>query len=111
MEFRPIHTSTPPKNLYPCLATLTLGAEKSGRRLSMTSNSGDDEGGLKRVISGGRRNTSFGQVADRGDNHGQRKSFDGTATAGGGLEKGTWYWRVQAGVDDVCRMYEQWSVG
>lgn len=62
--------------------------------------SGDDEGGLKRVISGSRRNTSFGQVADRGD--GPRKSFDGTATTGGGVDKGTWYWRVQAGVDDVC---------
>jgi hypothetical protein len=58
-------------------------------------NSSDDEGGLKRVISGNRRKTSFGQVADRGD---IRRSMDG---AGGPVEKGTWYWRVQAGVNDV----------
>jgi hypothetical protein len=69
--------------------------------MSMNSNaSGDDEGGLRRVISGSRRNTSFGQVADRGDNHAPRKSFDGAAT-GGVMDKGTWYWRVQAGVNDV----------
>jgi hypothetical protein len=67
-----------------------------------STTSGDEEGGLRRVISGSRRNTSFGQVADRGD--GPRKSFDGAATGGGvgvGVEKGTWYWRVQAGVSDV----------
>jgi hypothetical protein len=98
MEFRTSHTSTPPKNLYPCLATLTIGGDKSSRR---TSTSGDDEGGLRRVISGNRRKTSFGQVADRGDTYGPRKSLDGGATGAGGLEKGTWYWRVQAGVDDV----------
>jgi len=64
-----------------------------------STTSGDEEGGLRRIISSSRRNTSFGQVADRGD--GPRKSFDGAAPVGGGLEKGTWYWRVQAGVDDV----------
>jgi len=65
----------------------------------MNSNASDDEAGLKRVISGNRRNTSFGQVADRGD----RKSFDAGArpSAGGVMDKGTWYWRVQAGVTDV----------
>jgi hypothetical protein len=68
--------------------------------MSSNSNaSGDEEGGLRRIISGSRRRTSFGQVADRGD--GSRKSFDGATPTGGGLEKGTWYWRVQAGVDDV----------
>lgn len=67
----------------------------------------DDEGGggLKRVLSGGRRKTSFGQVADRGDlRDGARKSMDsgsGIGAGGGQVEKGTWYWRVQAGVNDV----------
>ena len=105
MEFKPALSTNPPppKNLYPCLATLTLGNEKPGRRLSMNSNASDDEGGLKRVISGNRRNTSFGQVADRGD----RKSFDAgpRPSAGGVMDKGTWYWRVQAGVTDVS-----WSI-
>jgi hypothetical protein len=79
--------------------------------MSSNSNaSGDEEGGLRRIISGSRRRTSFGQVADRGD--GPRKSFDGATPTGGGLEKGTWYWRVQAGVDDVsCLLYatRNWS--
>jgi hypothetical protein len=80
----------------------------------MSSGSGDEDGGggggLMRVISGPRRNTAFGQVADRGDGRksldGGRRSFDaGTGNVGGGVpgEKGTWYWRVQAGVDDVSR--------
>jgi hypothetical protein len=101
MEFRPNLTSPPPKNLYPCLATITLGTgggDKNARRMSM--NSSDDEGGLKRVISGNRRNTTFGQVADRGDI--RRSSEAGAGGIGGGqVEKGTWYWRVQAGVSDV----------
>lgn len=74
----------------------------------MSWNSSDDEGGLKRVISGNRRKTSFGQVADRGD---IRRSVDGgsggagagAGAVGGAVEKGTWYWRVQAGVNDVSR--------
>lgn len=133
MEFKPNFNSTPPKNLYPCLATITLGpsSDKSIRRMSGSAVSDDD--GLKRVISGNRRKTSFGQVADRGDirdqmrksldgggagagaGAGGRKSFEG-AGAGGAqaaspvqaapagppqTERGTWYWRVQAGVTDV----------
>lgn len=123
MEFKPSLNTNPPKNLYPCLATITLGpsSDKSSRRLSGSAVS-DEEGGLKRVISGGRRKTSFGQVADRGD---IRRSIDASAGAGGGgaaggggggggrksfegaaqAERGTWYWRVQAGVNDVSRSF------
>lgn len=106
MEFKSnLDTTTPPpKNLYPCLATITLGPhDKLSRRQSGTAVS-DDEGGLKRVISGSRRKTSFGQVADRGDlRDASRKSIDqGAGGMGAGqVEKGTWYWRVQAGVNDV----------
>lgn len=61
----------------------------------------DDGGALKRVISGGRRKTSFGVVADRGDLADvRRKSFSG-ATSGGDEAGGKWYWRVQAGATDV----------
>ena len=116
MEFKSnLDTTTPPpKNLYPCLATITLGphTDKSSRRMSGSAVS-DDEGGLKRVMSGGRRKTSFGQVADRGDlRDAARKSMDsgtgaGSGMGGGQVERGTWYWRVQAGVNDVstpCRV-------
>lgn len=108
MEFHTQSTLTPPKHLFPCLATITLGAPTS-RRLSGSAISNDDGAdaglGLRRVISGNRRRTSFGQAAVRGDTeHAQpRKSFDSGKAAGGGEvhEKGTWYWRVQAGVSDV----------
>jgi len=67
------------------------------RRLSGGSAGGDDEG-LRRVISGGRRRTSFGVVADRGDraDDARRKSF----SSANGDESGKWYWRVQAGATD-----------
>lgn len=59
-----------------------------------------DDNALRRVISGGRRKTSFGVVADRGDraDDARRKSFSG---GGGGEENGKWYWRVQAGANEV----------
>lgn len=117
MEFQTNRTTLTPKNLYPCTATITVvphGTDNRARRLSAASfgsNSGgggggdaDADNGLKRVISGGRRKTSFGVVADRGDlaDGARRRSFSGD---GGSLNRdennGKWYWRVQAGTVDV----------
>lgn len=56
---------------------------------------------MKRVMSGGRRKTSFGVVADRGDlADTRRRSFSG-GVSGGDENGGKWYWRVQAGATDV----------
>lgn len=100
MEFHKSSTTSSPKNLYPCLATITItppAPEPRNRRLSTGSYGSDDDNALRRVISGGRRKSSFGPVAGGGDEH--RKSFAGNA----GHEEGSgkWYWRVQAGVNEV----------
>lgn len=113
MEFLSNNTIPPPKNLYPCLATISIhpAGEKS-RRLSASSfgsaGGGEEENTLTRIISGGRRKSSFGAAA-AGEAEGRRKSLvppgggavGGSAIADGGVpERGTWYWRVQAGVTD-----------
>ena len=107
MEFQTQPPSVSLKNLYPCLATITVvphGTDMRSRRLSGGSAGGDDEG-LRRVISGGRRRTSFGVVADRGDraDDARRKSF----SSANGDESGKWYWRVQAGATDVGESFLQ----
>jgi hypothetical protein len=108
MEFVATNSVSPPKNLYPCLATITVHphGDKS-RRLSTSSRTsgGDRDDGeenvLKRIASGGRR---------RSDAAERRKSLTGAGLSGeGGVtggamgvpDRGTWYWRVQAGVTDV----------
>jgi hypothetical protein len=90
------------KNLYPCLATITVtppGHDNKSRRLSAGSG-GEDENALKRVISGGRRKSSFGAGTGLGDE--RRKSGEYQPT-------GTWYWRVQAGVTDVSSSHTKVS--
>ncbi|WVF72740.1 hypothetical protein IAT40_007558 [Kwoniella sp. CBS 6097] len=129
MEFLP-HSSAPPgtpKSLYPCLAHISISSAPSEpratRRLSTGSfGSNDGEGNaLTRVISGGRRKSSFGPIAVTGSN----ANASTGATSGGGADErpsvsgvrrlsfggnrdkddeknleGKWYWRVQAGVTD-----------
>lgn len=141
MEFLATPPHVAPKALYPCLASITISPASAGtgnivgsndrsRRLSTGSSgavaSGDEEEGtLKRIISGGRRKSSFGAVANAGsgDAAERRKSIapshahhahgivGGNATgqsASGpeGVEKGTWYWRVQAGVSGVSTVLQ-----
>jgi hypothetical protein len=113
MEFQTNRTNLTPKDLYPCTATITVvphGTDTRSRRLSAASfgsnSGGDDETGLKRVISGGRRKTSFGIVADRGDlaDGQRRRSFSGDGSnANRDENNGRWYWRVQVGTVDVSR--------
>jgi hypothetical protein len=104
MEFLTTTPHQPPKNLYPCLATITVSPTQStsdrSRRLSSGSaGGGDGENPLQRVISGNRRKSSFGDIAVTGGGGERRRSFVG---AGVGEEgSGKWYWRVQAGVTDV----------
>ena len=94
MEFLATPTSAPPKNLYPCLATISLtphGTEQRARRRSSSSFiSNDDDNALRRVISGGRRRSSAGL-----DQTGATEQHPGESTFG------RWYWRVQAGAADV----------
>ncbi|KAK8854857.1 hypothetical protein IAR55_003596 [Kwoniella newhampshirensis] len=124
MEFIPSSATAQdkPKNIYPCLATITINSPSSEprntRRLS-TGSFGSDGGGaegnaLQRVISGGRRKSSFGPIAVDSNapgggamGSGRRRSF-GIGTGGGGVGEdegkgieGKWYWRVQAGVTDT----------
>lgn len=119
MEFLPSSTLAPPKNLYPCLATISLGAPQLGRRGSgsLKGPKAEDEDGnpLMRAISGNRRRTSFGVAAERTSGEERRKSLSadgvggatgtgsgaGTGTGTGQADEGTWYWRVRAGATDV----------
>lgn len=100
MEFLAKPQLPPLKNLYPCLATITVTPagrpENKSRRLSSSSGGGDEENPLKRVMSGGRRKSSFGAIAVSGGGSG-----DGAKKSGEYQPTGTWYWRVQAGVSDV----------
>lgn len=122
MEFLPASNGGTPKNLYPCLATITLsGPTQLGRRGSTKGDKIDEEDAnpLMRAISGNRRRTSFGVAAERVSGEERRKSFAadasgtttgaGTGAASGGVsalrEEGTWYWRVRAGATEVrCRL-------
>ncbi|KAI9637375.1 uncharacterized protein MKK02DRAFT_7075, partial [Dioszegia hungarica] len=107
MEFLPQSTVPPPKNLYPCLATITVTPQAGGdrsRRMSQSS-AGDQEDGniLKRIASGGRRKSDASQrrkslVAGQSGQEGS--AIHSTPATGGAKEKGTWYWRVQAGVSN-----------
>lgn len=115
MEFLPKYDGMPPKSLFPCLATITIGEIRSGRRMSSGSMSGrsDDgaggeENALKRVISGGgaRRKSSFGAAAAGGTAEERRASL-APGTSGTDNVKGTWYWRVQAGVTDVSPYFSR----
>ncbi|KAK4689492.1 hypothetical protein P7C73_g613, partial [Tremellales sp. Uapishka_1] len=96
MEFLTTSPVQPPKNLFPCLATVTLSPINESartRRLSTSSignNDNDDGNALRRVLSGGRRKSSFGQTTGA---HPQAGSEDGDIN-------GKWYWRVQVGVTD-----------
>lgn len=107
MEFLSKYDGVPPKNLFPCLATITIGDPRPARRMSGGSFSGKsddgaDDGGnaLKRVISGGgRRKSSFGAAASAGQTAEERRAS--LAPGNDHNAKGTWYWRVQAGVTDV----------
>ncbi|WVR07446.1 hypothetical protein IAU60_004487 [Kwoniella sp. DSM 27419] len=112
MEFYPVSSAPHPtaKNLYPCLAHITISPNSSdtkGRRLSTGSYTSDNEGGgnaLSRVISGGgRRKSSFGPgTGQEGMSGGARRMSFGASRDGEeakGVE-GKWYWRVQAGVTD-----------
>ncbi|RSH88638.1 hypothetical protein EHS25_002865 [Saitozyma podzolica] len=120
MEFLPSSTAPPPppKTLIPCLAVITVGPHEKtslARRLSGGSlGSGGDGGGgggednaLKRVISGGRRKSSFGQTGGGGQTPEERRASllhpgAGASAAGSdSAQRGTWYWRVQAGVNDT----------
>ncbi|WVQ81942.1 hypothetical protein IAT38_004069 [Cryptococcus sp. DSM 104549] len=108
MEFLPqSHNHPTPKNLYPCLATITISQSsndtKSQRRLSAGSFGSDankeDGNPLQRVISGGRRKSSFGDAAGSGG--GRRLSFGGNKEEESKAQEGRWFWRVQAGVNDT----------
>ncbi|ORY35453.1 hypothetical protein BCR39DRAFT_509803 [Naematelia encephala] len=100
MEFLSHTTVTPPKNIFPCLATISIhppATDSKGRRLS-TGGSDDEGNALTRVISGGnRRRTSFGPTADWNGDSERRKSTEEAKKRAPG-EEGRWYWRVQAGV-------------
>lgn len=92
-----------PKQLYPCLAVIDINSSSDvrSRRLSAGSFGSDkDEGNvLTRVISGGgRRKSSFGETGGGGG--GRRLSFGGKKDDDAKVE-GKWYWRVQAGVNEV----------
>ncbi|OCF37873.1 hypothetical protein I316_00097 [Kwoniella heveanensis BCC8398] len=128
MEFLPQSSAPPgtPKNLYPCLAHISISSAPSEpratRRLSTGSfGSADGEGNaLTRVISGNRRKSSFGPIAVTGSNANTSPSAttgadERPSAAGGGRRlsfggsrdkddeknlEGKWYWRVQAGVTD-----------
>ena len=109
MEFQVRSTVSPPKNLYPCLATITITptpATDRSRRLSSGSQGGGDDDGnaLRRVISGGRRKSSFGTAAVSGSAEDRRRSIE--ASRGGAPEEttGKWYWRVQAGSNEVSEV-------
>jgi hypothetical protein len=103
MEFHAHTTHQPPKNLYPCLATITIHPNPStfnqSRRLSTGSAGGDDANPLQRVISGNRRKTSFGDASHTGI--GERRKSIVSANANTEDGSGKWYWRVQVGVSDV----------
>ncbi|WVN90211.1 uncharacterized protein L203_105447 [Cryptococcus depauperatus CBS 7841] len=103
MEFIPNNNTqhiTTPKNLYPCQATICLGNLPEGkpRRSSFGSERDESTAGstLARVISGGRRKSSFG---DGTMNNGRRLSFGGAKESDKGESR--WYWRVQAGVNET----------
>lgn len=144
MEFLSQTPNVTTKNVYPCLASITIApASEHGatsarsRRLSASSAEGSavgedgDDNLIKRVISGGRRKSSFGTNTNNANananaNNGggeaeglaqamgdRRKSIAPSAFAGvggvtagsnatgpEGVERGTWFWRVQAGVHE-----------
>ncbi|KAL1413393.1 hypothetical protein Q8F55_001155 [Vanrija albida] len=82
-------TPEPPRNTYPALAVITVGSLGS-RRSSLA----EEEGGLARVMSGGRR-LSYATT----------NKLDVPPAAGGGgartPEAGTWFWRVRVGVTEL----------
>ena len=101
MEFAPNHAGQTPRNTYPCLATIGFGPAPTTRRLSFGgggsggaggTGAGEEDTGLRRVISGGRRKSSFGA----GEDGMGRRSIEQPPA-----QNGPWYWRVQAGVTDV----------
>jgi hypothetical protein len=125
MEFLSQNTTSAPKNLYPCLAIVTITPSSTDRTRRQSTGSGvaaEDDNVLKRIASGGRRKSDASQ---------RRKSFtadqiaagitaeqlagSGGAALGGAThghghggpaiseikDKGTWFWRVLAGVTDV----------
>jgi len=87
MEFLTHSALPPPRHVYPCLASISLGAP---------ARAAEEEGNaLTRVISASRRRTSGEE---------RRKSVGSAgapAGAGTGATEGTWYWRVQAGASDT----------
>lgn len=122
MEFLSQNTTSAPKNLYPCLAIVTITPSSTDRTRRQSTGSGvatEDDNVLKRIASGGRRKSDASQrrkslTADQisaGITAEQLAGLGGGVGSGGhghaaiaGSEikdKGTWYWRVQAGVTDV----------
>jgi len=102
MEFNTKPTHAPPKNLFPCLATITISGSQPAERTRRPSAGGaaPEEGNvLQRVISGGRRKSSFGDTSGNAGFLERRRSI----TNAGPVEEGTgkWYWRVQVGVSDT----------
>ncbi|WVQ74832.1 hypothetical protein IAR50_004439 [Cryptococcus sp. DSM 104548] len=120
-----ISNVTPPKNLYPCLATISLFSPYSpdsegGRRSSLGSFSDKDrdahkdEGGnpLARILSGssGRRKSTAVDAGAQtsgvarkdsgGGGKGRRFSFSGKEDEEAKVHEGRWYWRVRVGVTD-----------
>jgi hypothetical protein len=96
---------------------------------SAVDDQGEGDNIIRRVISGNRRKSSFGTNTASGPQSGtggpgadaaatmgdRRKSIAPSAFAGvggvqagsnasgpEGVERGTWFWRVQAGVHEVC---------
>lgn len=112
MEFLPNNTVPPPKNLYPCLATITITpstTDRTRRQSTTSSTGGDDDNVLKRIASGGRRKSDASArrkslVAGSGSVVGD-SAIGGQGAGVGFKDKGTWYWRVQAGVTDVSPHY------
>ena len=103
MEFLTSFNTTAPRNLYPCLATITVfppgDHSVKSRKLSVGSfgsgKGGDeDENALKRIVSGGRRKSSFGAAAGGNSVEDKRKSLTDDGS-------GKWYWRVQVGATNV----------
>lgn len=86
MDFLSTPPRDVPKGTAQCLAVVTIGgaAANGGRRGSAGSNEGD-EGGLQRVLSGGRR----------------RSVAAGAGAADKGEGTGTWYWPARVGITDV----------
>ncbi|ORX38592.1 hypothetical protein BD324DRAFT_621513 [Kockovaella imperatae] len=109
MEFKAGSTTPPPKNLYPCLATINITPTPvdRSRRFSGASQEPDDGNALRRVISGNRRKTSFGEAVVSTSADERRKSIEASKLSGGSAAggkdevTGRWFWRVQAGTNDT----------